>query len=325
MGAFRKGCGIFIVGLFWGMTATLGANTADAPVSFGEVWAYHLAGEAKLFDPSMGITDLASFGASLNSSGELVRVPAVEEVKGFKGRRHLVVEIQDNYALAHMALFPDFAVREALISALVKACQGFDGLQLDFESVSSRDKDHFWSFLKELKGRIGDRVLSVAVPARTSVLDDAYDYRVLNNLVDRAIIMAYDEHWSGSVPGSVASLEWCRRVAAFAQGTLSPEKIVMGAPFYGRAWTDKSLARAYKFSALAKIMDEKVVNQARDNGIPHFEYEELVKVRVFYEDRTSQLARLTQYASLGVRNVAFWRLGQEDPSVWSALVQEERP
>ena len=66
--------------------------------------------------------------------------------------------------------------------------------------------------------------------------------------------MAYDEHWSSSTPGPVASLPWCERVGAYAISTIPVEKLVMGVPFYGRAWQDKKNDRALKFRTTEQII-----------------------------------------------------------------------
>ncbi len=94
----------------------------------------------------------------------------------------------------------------------------------------------------------------------------------------------------------------------------------MGLPFYGRAWVDKSLARAYKHSSVEKIMgEEKVESPFREQDIPFFEYNSVVNVKIFFEDALSLLKRLSLYQGLGVSQVSFWRLGQEDVRVWDNL------
>ena len=129
--------------------------------------------------------------------------------------------------------------------------------------------------------------------------------------------MAYDEHWSGGQPGPVASIDWGRRVVAFAQSTVDPAKLVIGIPFYGRAWAEKALSRAYKAGAVARILSlQKPESLHRTDGVPDFEYEETVKVRVFFDDKESHRIRISQYSALGVANLAFWRLGQETPDFW---------
>jgi spore germination protein YaaH len=43
-------------------------------------------------------------------------------------------------------------------------------------------------------------------------------------------------------------------------------------------------------------------------------------VTAYYDDEYSIAARLDIYASVGVKLVGFWRLGQESPAIWK-LVQ----
>lgn len=314
-------CGL---GLFFGSGQgwSQAAVPADAhePPAFQELWAYLSVGEESFWRPDLPVSDLGYFSATLNSWGELSGVPDVTKLKAFQGRKHLVVAVLENSAQTHMALHPGFPVRAQLLDDLIKATGPYDGLQLDFESVHVRDKEAFWSFLAELKLRLPGKVLSVAVPARTSLRDDAYDYRVLDRTVDRIVVMAYDQHWSGGPPGPVSSVDWGRRVAAFAQSVIGPAKLVVGVPFYGRAWGDKSVSRAYKASGIAQLLGLRdPATLGRTDGIPHFEYEETVKVKVFFDDRESHRLRLGQYTSLGVKNLAFWRLGQEFTDFWSLL------
>jgi hypothetical protein len=48
----------------------------------------------------------------------------------------------------------------------------------------------------------------------------------------------------------------------------------------------------------------------------------LVNVKLFFDDLASTRARLAMYRAASVRNVAFWRLGQEDPGLWEGIAIE---
>lgn len=299
------------------------AGAAAEDLGFSEVWAYLMDGEERFFEPAYPITDLAYFGAGINSAGKLVGVPDRGKIKGYRGRAHFVVAELGNYALSHFCLTPEYQLRDALVADIVKAAEGYDGVQIDFEAVASRDRDAFYAFLCLLKEGLGDKTLSVALPACTLEKYDSFGYERIGRAVDRVIVMAYDEHWSESAPGPVASMDWCRKVAAYAVSKVAPKKLVMGAPFYGRAWADKDLSRAYKYSSLSSLMAEKGIEEVqRDGEVPYLEYSESVKVRVFFDDSTSTLARLRMYRASSVRNIAFWRLGQEDREIWRSLAIE---
>ncbi len=290
------------------------------PVSFQEIWGYVQAGEESSLDAAWPISDVALFNASISSTGKLRGVPKRTKLANYSGRVHLVIAELGNYALTHFCLNPAYPVRANLLAQIAEAAQPFDGVQIDFEAVLADDKEHFISFLRAIKSRIGRKTLSVALPARTRKVAEAYDYERIAQVADRIIIMAYDEHWSGSSPGSVASLQWCEKVATYAIQTIGNKKLVMGIPFYGRAWGDTNPSRAYRFSTLSKLKEEKGIQEiSRIDGSVFFEYNELVRVKVFYEDHRSVHQRAELYYTQGINHIAFWRLGQEDLEIWNFL------
>jgi len=294
-------------------------------LSFSQIWTYLIDGNEKYLDYDFPLTDIGYFGAEVNSYGELINIPKSKKIEKFKGRLHLVVTCNST-SLTHFILEKEGNVREPLIKSLVEATQDFDGLQIDFEYVPKRDKDTFFSFLQELRQQLPDKIFSVALPARTNVIEnDVYDYERISSIVDYIFVMAYDEHWSTSAPGAIASIDWCERIAKHSKSVIPKEKLIMGLPFYGRTWGNVSLNRAYFFSGIQRILAEHNVSEIkRINGIPSFEYEiSNVKVTGFYDDVYSLMERLNLYKNLNIDFVGFWCLGQEDSRIWNFIQSSE--
>jgi len=301
-------------------------NGEELPVtSFTEIWTYLVAGREDALNADYKVTDLVYFGAELDSYGKLIDVPNIKNASSFKGRLHLVAACNGR-ALTHFALAEGRPEREALIRDLLEAAEPYHGLQIDFENVPSRDGDAFLSFLKELRAGLGQKMFTVALPARTRTLrDDVYDYLTIKPYVDRIFVMAYDEHWSTSGPGPIASMDWCRRVAEYAIETVGQEKLVMGLPFYGRSWGNFNANRAYIHSGIEDLMREQNIERpGRENGIPTFRYETPLSVTVYFEDAHSLSTRLDMYKKMGVNSVGFWRLGQETPDIWPLIELESK-
>jgi hypothetical protein len=317
MNSKRTAAFIFVMLVLFGAASSpLWSET----LGFNEIWAYLMDGEEKFLFPGLPVSDIGYFGAGINSQGKLAGVPDRPKLGAFPGRVHLVIAEIDNYALLHFCLDPSLPLRDRLVADIVQAAGPFDGVQIDFESVASKDRDNFCEFLGLLKKGLGAKTLSVAMPACTSEDSDRLGYAKVAALADRVIVMAYDEHWSGSEAGPVSSLTWCKNVADYARSKVDPGRLVMGSPFYGRAWADKNLARAYKYSSLEGILAEKSIGPVqRQDGIPYVEYVETVNVKVYFDDAASILARLGAWRAASVRNVAFWRLGQEDKAVWGGI------
>jgi spore germination protein YaaH len=297
----------------------------DLPVSsFQELWGYLASGREQALDREAPLSDIAYFGAAIDSYGQLIGVPGPEAIAGFPGRIHLVAAC-DSRALTHFVLEPGSGVRETLIADLLRAARPYDGLQIDFELVPPRDGEAFRSFLGELRRGLGNKVLSIAVPARQGpIAGDVYDYASLAPLVDRLLVMAYDEHWATSGPGPIASLDWCVATAAHALATAGPEKLIMGLPFYGRTWGDVNTFRAFFYSGIERLRRENnVAAVERENSIPTFQYQIPLTVTVYYEDAYSLATRLAMYRAMGVRRAGFWSLGQETPAIWRLLALED--
>jgi hypothetical protein len=292
--------------------------------SFGEIWGYVVAGREAAIDPGMPLSDVGYFGAEIDLYGKLTDVPDPRKLRSFRGRLHLVAACNGR-ALSHFVLREGSAERKALIEDLIAAARNYDGLQIDFENVPRRDAQNFLSFLTELRLGLRGKPFTIALPARTGRLDnDVYDYEKIKPLVDRILVMAYDEHWATSAPGPVASMDWCEKVAGYSLQAVGREKLVMGIPFYGRAWGDSNPSRAYLHSGIESVMRENsVTNIRRENGVPAFDYEASVSVKVYYEDDRSLSVRMDMYRAMGVAAVGFWRIGQESRGIWNLVRLEQ--
>ncbi|MDR1748523.1 MAG: glycoside hydrolase, partial [Spirochaetaceae bacterium] len=284
--------------------ALSGPDISAQSFTFSEIWAYLMSGEEKTYTPGMPVSDIGYFGAGISSFGKLADVPDRAKIKGFNGRVHLVVAQVTNRALNHFCIDPELPIRNRLIDDIAAAAVPYDGVQIDFELIPPEDRENYYSFLSELKERIGSRILSVAIPARTRYIKDAYEYERLAEVADKILIMAYDEHWSTSAPGSIASIEWCERITAYAVQKIPPHKLIMGMPFYGRAWASANPAKAYRHPTLQRLIEEKEITRiSRTNHIPHFTYQETVTVSVYFEDRISVLKRTEMYHRKNIRNI----------------------
>jgi hypothetical protein len=291
------------------------------PVStFREIWTYVLTGRESALKPGLPLTDIGYFSADIGMYGSLVGVPNRKDLPPFSGRVHLVLKC-DSKSLTYFSLRPGSAERKALIADLISATKDYDGLQIDLENIPERAGESFHSFLKELRAGLGHKMFTIALPARTKkIKDDIFDYEKILPLVDRILVMAYDEHWSTSKPGPVASLAWCRNVARYSFDVIGKEKLIMGLPFYGRGWGDTITSQAYLYTGIERIINQNnITDIKREDGIPTFEYTVPVKVKAYYDDEYSLSARMEMYRNMGVTSIGFWRLGQETPAVWNYI------
>ena len=309
----------------WDFEENLGAaypreELESEVMQFSEVWGYVMAKREDEFDYDMPITDIGYFSADVNAYGELEVLNLGDNFAAFSGRVHLVSTCESR-SLTHFVLDPSYPVRDRLIKSLIAASANYDGLQIDYELVPARDGKNFLEFLSLLKKGLNGKILSVAIPARVKTIKgDVYSYRDIAKIVDKVIVMAYDEHWATSEAGSIASMPWSKRVGEYSASVIPAEKLVMGLPFYGRTWGDFTTNKAYYFSGINRLMNENNIHSVdRDEGVPYFKFKKEIEVTGYFEDEKSLLERTKLYKELGITNLAFWRVGQEDSEYWKWL------
>lgn len=296
----------------------------DEAITYNEIWGYVMIGREKEFDAAMPISDVGYFMNAVGLYSEILPVePRNKNFASYKGRVHLVTSI-DSKSQAHLLLDPSLPLRKKIIAGLLDAARTYDGLQVDWELIPQKDADNFITFLQELKAGLGGKPLTIAVPARMKTLsNDPFDYARIAPIVNRMIIMAYDEHWATSAPGAIASLSWCKKIADYASSVIPKEKLVMGLPFYGRSWAQsKDMIGAFTQKSIGRIQQENGITESdiqRENGIPYFTYERNVGVTVWYNDAYALNCLCQLYKDCGVEQIAFWRVGHEERSFWQTL------
>ncbi len=118
---------------------------------------------------------------------------------------------------------------------------GYDGYNLDFENIHYKDKTNLTSFVSYLVKRLHEANLFVSMDV-TGYSDSenwslVYDRKHLGELLDYVVLMAYDETPAGSkIAGPVASYPWVKENATAITREISPEKLVLGIPYYMRIW-----------------------------------------------------------------------------------------
>lgn len=211
-----------------------------------------------------------------------------------------------------------------------------DGINLDFENVHTKDKDHVVQFVRELKPLAKARGLIVSIdvtPKSNSEMWSLFlDRKRLGETVDYMMVMAYDEHWASSPKaGSVSSLPWAeqsvRRI--LEEDAVPSSKLVLGIPLYTRVWTETSEAGETKVSSkaigmekLQNLLEEQKVKGKLDastgqNYVQFTEEESLI--RIWMEDAISLQSRVYMAKKLELGGIASWNRSLAIPETWEVL------
>ncbi len=215
-----------------------------------------------------------------------------------------------------------------------------DGVNVDIENLTSKDRDSLSNFVKVLREKLPkDKLLTVSVAANPYGVDTnwqgSYDYETLGKYANYIFIMAYDEHSQGGSCGPVASISFAQNSIKYALEHISKDKIVLGIPLYGRFWGgdgtrdgeavvigdvprlisrfkgiveyDKEIQQpCVKFTIAENAISTKVNGKILEAG----EY------TIWYENKDSIVAKLDLVNDYDLLGAGVWALGQEKVDVW---------
>lgn len=217
-------------------------------------------------------------------------------------------------ALAH-TLLTSSAHRNRVAADLARLVrrQGWDGIQIDLESLRHHDGTGLARFASRLRADLPARAeLSMAVMAEGSVASyTRHGYRLTGlGAVDRFVLMAYDQHgpgWSG--PGPVGALPWARRTARPLVGAVGADRVDLGIAGYGYLWHPDGSGRSVSDAqARALAGASKVWHSRAGEWSAHTS-----KGTLWWSDHRSYDRRLRLADDLGLHGVAVWQLGSADP------------
>jgi len=211
--------------------------------------------------------------------------------------------------------------RDRCIQALLGAVQkdGLAGISIDFENLPANSQKNFVRFLTELAAAFHPRGLTISVNVPAD--DPAFNYKKVAELVDQVIVMAYDEHWSTGKPGPIASISWYMKAVRARAAQIPPEKLVVALGSYAYDWPKGKNAEEMTFEEAvlkAKDSDEHITLDPVSLN-PHFNYQDENDVPhdVWLMDATTVFNGVSAALPLRPAGFALWRLGGEDPSIWT--------
>lgn len=228
------------------------------------------------------------------------------------------------------AMFSSKQARSRVINTLISdaARYGYDGINVDCERINKESGPDFLQFIRELsiQCRRNNIVLSID-NYKAEAYNSHYDMKEQGVFADYIILMGYDEHYSGSASGSVASIGFVEDGIKKALAYVPKEKIINAMPFYTRIWTEKNGTTTSRAVGMQTAIDDLNKNSApaiwdETAGQYFGSYEkdgETVKIWV-EEDRSIE-EKLKLYQQYDLAGVAGWKLGLEKKSVWSVISQ----
>ena len=213
--------------------------------------------------------------------------------------------------------------RQTLINALTSFVEEnkFAGVCIDFEEPPATSQSDLLTFVRELHSTFAAKGLLVtqAVPFN----DSDWNYQDYSAATDYLIVMAYDQHWTDSDAGPIAAQDWFEHNLADRLTQLDTAKTIVALGNYGYDWSDNADTREITFQEALITARESDTPPVFDSTTrnPYFEYTEddQSQHKVWFLDAVTAYNQMRAASGYKPAGFGIWRLGSEDPSIWSIL------
>ncbi len=213
------------------------------------------------------------------------------------------------------------AFAEQLVDALKD--EGAGGVLIDWQRVDPVYRDAFTRFMGDLAARLHDEKLELwlAVPVGLDI--KLLDLRALSGKVDRFLAMLHDENGEEDPPGPIASQPWVEEWLGVLLKYGTPAQWVVALGSYGYDWPQGGTAEPVGFldimTRAQSQLPDAVATQAPLYS-PHFSYsEDGVTRQIWFLDAATFRNQAEPVRRQGCGGIALYRLGTEDPGIWSVL------
>jgi spore germination protein YaaH len=330
------------------------AGAIDQKFSMSYIYFGNSSSYTSLVDGTQGsLNEVAPNYFTLDSNGGLAVTKAFDDefVNDMHARGIRVVPYLSSdwthpeYAAEALKKFEDpnnmNTIAESLCAFIDE--NDLDSVNIDLENLRIEQRANYVRLMQRLYEKLHPegKTVAVAVAVKPNGHETgwaaSYDYAGLAQYSDYLMLMAYDEHWDGGKPGSVASLSFVEQSVRYALTQVPKEKIVLGLPFYGRIWSDSgSYPNGYGVS------NTRITRLIADyHGAVTFDsvsrsVRAVITVRsgdikpviggttlnagtytIWYENEQTLKERLDLIQKYDLKGAGSWSLGQEDEATWT--------
>lgn len=238
---------------------------------------------------------------------------------------------------ANTTLLNSLKARNVLIDSLVTLVKSrnANGINIDFESVPGAVKDSLSKFIRDLslkmKTTIPNAVLSIDLPAVD--WNNAFDVKAMLPYVDDFLIMGYDYYYAGSTTAgpvsplnnsqTFGSLSVTKSVDDYLAKGISPNKLILAVPYYGRSWattsdqlgatTSSTIASTSKVFSTAKTEATQYGRRWNaDVSNPYYVYQNNGQwYQAWYDDFESLSLKYKMLNAKGLAGAGIWALSYD--------------
>lgn len=197
----------------------------------------------------------------------------------------------------------------------------YQGVNIDFEEIKERSDAPLAAFQQNLYEQL--HRANMIVSQDISPDNDDYNLTLLDKYNDYIFVMAYDQHSENSNAGDVSHQEWVEEQLDKICAKISSDKVVLALACYGYDWPSQEIGTTITYQqAIANASRYKSTinyNSASANLNYSYTDESGMAHQVFFTDAATNFNLIRRADDWGIAGVAIWRMGAEDPRLWTFI------
>jgi cellulose synthase/poly-beta-1,6-N-acetylglucosamine synthase-like glycosyltransferase/peptidoglycan/xylan/chitin deacetylase (PgdA/CDA1 family)/spore germination protein YaaH len=195
----------------------------------------------------------------------------------------------------------------------------FQGINLELDDIKDRYDKNFVGLEKEFYTILHAK--GYLVTTNVWPEDDQYDVTKLQHFNDYLFVMAIDEHTEDSNPGDLSNQRWVEEILDDICTKIPSEKVILTVQGGGYDWPESSTGKATSYlQAISYAQENKSkITYDPSSANLHYNYYDLDSLEhtVYFTDAATNFNIIRQADDWATGGVALWRLGTEDPRLWS--------
>lgn len=260
-------------------------------------------------------TDIDTVALKVMKKSHVKILPIINNINAALGQ-----EGEFDGDLIHRILHDD-TKRKRLIDDIVKNLKKYElqGINIDFEEFKENGDEPIIAFQKELYEKL--HPMGYLLTQDIMAGDDDFNVKKLAPYNDYLFLMAYDEHYGGSISGDISSQKWIERTLDKTVKDIPSNKIILCIAGYGYDWEQGRQGVTVTYNqaiALAKQHGStiKFNNDTYNNTFNYIDGNKKEHT-VYFTDAATNFNTIRFADEYDVAGTALWRLGSEDQRLWS--------
>ena len=151
--------------------------------------------------------------------------------------------------------------------------------------------------------------------------DEAFQLERLQHVNDFLFVMAIDQHNDGSNAGDLSNQRWVEEILDNVCLRIPSEKVILTVAGGAYDWPEKSVGKAIGYTQAISTAQEngsKIIFDPSSANL-HYSYldDDSLSHTVYFTDAVTNFNIIRMADDWATGGVALWRLGSEDPRLWS--------